>query len=104
MLEQVKSVRSPSSEEEGAAEKTCDELTVAPISHSPESDEVEKIGSEVELEKKGEVRGGCFKIRVYFLLPYSDLIGNKIFFSPGQVSFVHDGNGWVIFPSPYLDP
>ena len=31
MLEQGKSVRSPPPEEEGAAETTCDELTVTPI-------------------------------------------------------------------------
>jgi len=30
-LEQGQSVRSPSPEEEGAAETTCDELTVTPI-------------------------------------------------------------------------
>jgi len=33
-LEQ-KSARSPSAEEEGAAETTCDELTVTPIPHPP---------------------------------------------------------------------
>jgi len=36
-LEQWKSVRSLPSEEEGAAETTCDELTITPISHSPSS-------------------------------------------------------------------
>jgi len=52
----------------------CDDLTVTPIPHCPEQlvgEEVEKIRSEVEPRKKG--RGG-----VYFLLPYSVLIGNKL--------------------------
>ena len=35
MLEQGKSVRSPPSEEEGAAKTTCDELTVTPIPRTP---------------------------------------------------------------------
>jgi len=35
MLEQGKSVSSHPSEEEGAAEVTCDELTVTPIPHPP---------------------------------------------------------------------
>jgi len=35
MLEQGQSVRSPSCEEEGAAETTRDELTITPIPHSP---------------------------------------------------------------------
>lgn len=61
MLEQMKHVRSPLPEEEGAAETTYYELTVAPISHSPKSEEEEKTGSEVQLEK-GEVGGRCFKI------------------------------------------
>jgi len=34
-LEQGKSVRSPPSEEEGVAEKTCDELTITPIPCPP---------------------------------------------------------------------
>lgn len=48
MLEQVKIVRTPLPEEEGAAETTHDELTVVPVSRSPESEEEEKIGREVE--------------------------------------------------------
>jgi len=35
MLEQGKSVRSPPPEEEGAAETTCDELTITPIPCPP---------------------------------------------------------------------
>jgi len=35
MLESGKSVRSPPPEEEGAAETTCDELTVTTIPHPP---------------------------------------------------------------------
>jgi len=34
-LEQGKSVRSPPAEGQGAAETTCDELTVTPIPHPP---------------------------------------------------------------------
>ncbi|CAM9967432.1 unnamed protein product, partial [Bubo scandiacus] len=34
-LEQGKSVRSPSPEEEGATETMCDELTTTPIPHTP---------------------------------------------------------------------
>jgi len=34
-LEQGQSMRSPPSEKEGAAETTCDELTVTHIPHSP---------------------------------------------------------------------
>jgi len=35
LLEQGKSVRSPPPEEEGAAETTCDELTITLIPHPP---------------------------------------------------------------------
>jgi len=35
MQEQGKSVRSPSPEEEGASETTCDELTITPIPCPP---------------------------------------------------------------------
>lgn len=55
-------------------------------------------GSEVESRKKGGVGGRCFKNLIYFLLPYSDLIGNKL------IHFPHDGNGWMASPCPYLDP
>jgi len=34
MLDQGRSVRSPLPEEEGAAEKKCDELTATPIRHT----------------------------------------------------------------------
>lgn len=49
-------------EEEGAAETTYDEPTVASISCSTDSEE--KTGSEVELEEKGGAGGRCFKIWV----------------------------------------
>jgi len=63
-LEHGKSVRSPPSEEEGAAETTCDELTVTPILRPPVLLERrrERNGSEVEPQKKGGVGGRCFKI------------------------------------------
>ncbi|KAK4832415.1 hypothetical protein QYF61_023094 [Mycteria americana] len=54
-LEQGKSGRSPPPEEEGAAETMCDELTTAPIPHSPVplvGEEVDKIWSKVKLGKK----------------------------------------------------
>jgi len=64
MLEQGKSVRSPLHEEQGVADTTRDELTAIPIPHPPAplEEEVEKIGSEVEREKKGGVGGRCFKV------------------------------------------
>ena len=58
MLEQGKSVRSSPPEEDGAAETTCDEVTVIPIPHSPVppgGEEVEKIRSKVKPGKKGGV-------------------------------------------------
>jgi len=64
MLEQRKSVRSPPPEEEGAAETTCDELTVTPIPcpHVPLGGRRERNGSEAEPGKKGRVGRRCFKI------------------------------------------
>lgn len=53
--------------------------------------------SEVEPGKKGGVGRRCFKNLVYFQLPYSEFIGNKL------IHFPHDGNGWVISLCPYLD-
>jgi len=51
MLEQGKSVRSPLSEREAAAETKCDQLTAAPIPQPPctaWAKEVEKNRSKVE--------------------------------------------------------
>lgn len=62
MLKQVKSVRSPSSEEEGEAE-THNESIATPIPGPPAllvKGEVEKIRNEVELGKKGGVGGTVF--------------------------------------------
>jgi len=77
MLEQGKSVRSPPPEGQGAAETTCDELTVMPIPHPPAplGGRRERNGIEAEPGKKGRVGGRCFKIWLYFSLSYSDLIG-----------------------------
>jgi len=95
-LEQGKSVRSPPPGGQGAAETTCDELTVTPIPRPPELlvGRRERNGSEVEPWKKGGVGRRCFKIWIYFSLSYSDLIGDELnsLFSPGSVFFVHDGN------------
>jgi len=60
MLEQGQSVRSPPPEEEGAAETTCDDLTVTPIPHPPAPlgwGRRERNRSEVEPRKKGGVGG-----------------------------------------------
>jgi len=96
MLEQGKSMRSPHPEEEGAAETTCDELTVTPIRRPPAPLEEgrERNRSKVELRKKGGVGGRCFKIWIYFSLSYSDLIGDELnsLFSISSVCFVHDSN------------
>ena len=81
MLEQGKSVRSPPPEEEGAAETACDGLTAAPIPIPLRRCRGggRGIGSKAEPGKKGGVGGRCvFKIRFYFSLSYSDLIGNKL--------------------------
>jgi len=80
-LEQGQSVRSPPPEEKGAAETTCDELTVTPISCPPAL----LRGGEREMGVKlspGRRRGGgrCLKIWFYFSLSYSDLIGDKLLF------------------------
>ena len=73
-------VRNPPLEEEGAAEATCDELTINPIPCPLvllEGRKQRKTG--VELSQEGGMGGeeGVFKIWVYFSLPYSDLIANK---------------------------
>jgi len=89
-------VRSLPSEEEGAAETVCDELTVTPI-HCPSAPlggRRERNGSEAEPGKKGGVGGRCFKTWIYFSLSYSGLIGDELnsLFSLSSVCFVHDGN------------
>jgi len=73
-------VRSPPPEEEGAAETTCDELTTDPIPRPPALLRVgkrERNGSEAEPGKKGGVGGRCFKIWIYFLTSYADLVGDE---------------------------
>jgi len=96
-LEQGKSVRSPSPEEEGAAETTCDELTITPIPRPPAllGGRRERNRSEVEPGKKRGVGERCFKIWFYFSLCYSDLIGHNLnsVFSPSSICFVH-GDKW----------
>ena len=79
MLEQGKSVMSPSPEDDEAAEIMCDELTVNPIPRPPAplGGGGREFGTEVVPGKKGGVGGRCFKIWFYFSLPYSDLISNK---------------------------
>jgi len=55
MLEQGQSVRIPPPEEEGAAETTCDELTVTPIPHPPApfgKEEVESSGVKLSLGRR----------------------------------------------------
>jgi len=62
MLEQGQRVRSPPPEEEGAAERMCDKLTVTPIPCPPVllgAGQGEKPGSEVEPGKKGGLEGRC---------------------------------------------
>ena len=61
-------MRSPPPEDEGAAETTCDELTITPI-FVPLHHSVgrrQKIGSKVKPGKKGGVGG--VKIWFYFLI------------------------------------
>jgi len=62
-LEQGKSVRSLPPEEEGAAEPTCDELTVTPILHTPAplGGRRQRNGNEVEPGKKGGVGEGILR-------------------------------------------
>jgi len=58
-------VKSLLTEEEGAAETTCDELTLTPFPRHPVplGGRKERNRSEVEPGKKGGVGGRCFKIR-----------------------------------------
>jgi len=102
MLEQGRSVRRLSPEGQGA--RKCDELTTTPIPcpPAPLRGRRERNGSEAEPGKKGRVGGRCFKIRFFFSLTYSDLIGDVLnsLFSPS----VRDSNWQVISPCPCLDP
>jgi len=68
-------MRSLPPEEEGAAETTCDELTVTPIPCPPAllRGRSERNRMETEPGKKEGVRGRCFNICFYFSLSYSDL-------------------------------
>lgn len=73
-------MRSPSLEEEGTSDTTCDKLTSTPILCvfcTTWEKEIEKIGSEVEPGKKGGV-GGELRFSYCFSLPNSSLIGNKL--------------------------
>jgi len=96
MLEQGKSVRSPSPEEEGVAETKCGKLTITLIPRPPAllGGRRERKGIEVEPTKKGGVGGRCFKIWFYFSLSYSDSIGDELnsLFSPSSVCLVHESN------------
>jgi len=89
-------MRSPPSEEEGAAQTACDELTVTPIPRSlaPLGGRRERNGSEVEPRKKEGVGGRGFKIWIYFSLSHSDLIVDELnfLFSPSLVCFFCDSN------------
>lgn len=70
-------------------------------------EEVEKIGSEVELGRREEWKEGLFKIWVrVFFCHYPTLIWlvvNKII-SPSWVCSAHDSVLSIWFPCPYLDP
>jgi len=74
MLEQGQSVRSPPPEGQGAAETTCNELTITSIPHPPVPlrGRRERNGSEVEPGKKGGVGEGV--LRSGFISYYPTLI------------------------------
>lgn len=79
--QQGKSVKSPSPEEGAVVDTMCDEQAAIPVLRPPtllRSEEVDKIGNEVQPEKEGRVGRGCFKIWFYFLLSCSDVIGKII--------------------------
>jgi len=69
MLEQGQSVRSPPPEEEGAAETTCDGLTITPIPRPPAplAGKRERKGSEAEPGKTGGLGGKVFEDLGLFL-------------------------------------
>jgi len=97
MLEQGKSVGSLPPEGQGAAETTCDELTITPIPHPlmPLGERRQRSGSEAEPGQKGGVGGRCFKIWIYFLtilLFFSIVDELNSLFSPSLVCFACDGN------------
>jgi len=57
----------------------CDEPSFQPLSPCATSrNETEKLGVKLSPGKKRAVNRRCFTIWFYFLLPYSDLIGNKL--------------------------
>jgi len=70
------------SEEEEAEERICDKLTAIPIPHPPaplgDGEEVENSGVKLSPGRRKRWGEGVFKIWFYFLLPYSDLICNKL--------------------------
>ena len=79
-LGQGKSVRSPPPEEEGAAETTCDELTVTPIPSPPAVLRWGGEGRKTRLKLSLGRREGWEKeqnLKTPFSLSYSDLIGDK---------------------------
>lgn len=82
MLKQRNSVKSPSPEEEGAAETTCDKLTMTHIPHPPvllqEGKEVKNSRVKLSLGRREGGGGGCFKIWCYFSSSSSDLTDNKL--------------------------
>ena len=68
-----KSVMSPAPEDDGAAEITCDELTVTPFPVPLRCWGVgRESGSEVVPGKKGGVEGRCFEI--WFISHYPTLV------------------------------
>jgi len=89
MLEQEKTVRSPPSQDEGAAGTTCDELTATPIAHPPvllRERRQRKLGVKLSTGR-GRVGGRCFQI-CYLL---NDLVLIKLI-SPSQLCFALGGN------------
>ena len=74
-------VRSPSAEEEGAAETTCDELTPTPIPHPPAllaGRRERKSGVELSPGRREMWGEGALRFGFIFSLSYCDLIGNKL--------------------------
>ena len=95
MLENRKSVRGPPPEEEGATETMCDELTVTPIPHPPvllAGGGHRETGLKLSPGRREGWGEGVLRLSFHFSLSYSDLIGDKLFFSPSSVCFVCDGN------------
>jgi len=68
-------------EQEGVADTRCDGLTTTPIPHLPApcgGRKETKLGVRLSLGSKEGWEEGIFKIRFYFSLSYSDLIGDKL--------------------------